>query len=311
MRSLINRVAGHWLYDQASFRFRTLLDSDESFVRRGYRRAIGVEPNLRDPQLFCEKITWLNLFYRRSDLPTLADKYLVREYVATRVGEKCLNELVGVYQDPVDIRWQELPGKFALKSTHGCKWNIIVSDKDRVDPLDALAKLRWWHSLNYYWFGREWVYRPLKPRIICEHYLGDASGRPPSDVKIFCFQGIPRLIQVDADRFVDHRRGFFTTNWEPLDAVMTYPRLSHTLQPPATLDRMLDIAERLAHGLPFVRVDLYEHQSNVVFGELTLFPGRGAEPFLDERDNAAFGGWINLPEPCLDRGFLSRLGAVL
>lgn len=307
---LMNRLLDRPIVERSIHRWRTLVRSDRDVACARFESVIGYPPNLAAPRTFCEKITWLLLEYRPPWLAPLADKYEVRAYVEKNAGTRYLNPMIGLYGRVEEINWSSLPDAFALKATHGSKWNILCPDRASFDPATAEAKCRRWLKENFYWYGREWIYRPLKHRLICEEFLADERGQSPADYKIFCFGGDPRLIQMDEDRFVDHKRGFFTSRWEPLDATMTYPPLVGPMPPPPRLEEMLDIARRLSAGIPFVRVDLYELADRVVFGELTFLPGRGVEPFAEERFNLEFGDWIQLPAAHPDHGIWSRLPAV-
>ena len=169
---------------------------------------------------------------------------------------------------------------------------------------------RWLHR-NFYWYGREWIYRDLAPRLIAERFLKDAAGQPPPDFKFFCFEGEPRLVQVDADRFRHHSRSFYSPEWRLQPATMTYPPIAAPVAPPARLEEMLRICRRLSEGLPFVRVDLYDCPERVVFGEMTFLRGRGLEPFDQKEYEAMVGDWIRLPAAVPDSAFAPRLRAAL
>lgn len=308
-----NYIQGKAWYDGLVFRKRVLLESDESYTCRQFEATLGRPPDLIKPRLFCDKITWLLLNYRPRSLSKLADKYEVRHYVAERAGQRYLIPLVakGIYTSIDEIDWCELPDSFALKATHGCKWNIICESKDRVDRRRSLSRLSEWLRLNFYWYGREWIYRDIKPRIIAEAFLGDMHGKSPPDYKFFCFDGEPRLIQVDTDRFTNHMRGFFTPAWKRTPMLMTYPSIDHDPPPPKCLAEMLDVSRKLSAGHRFVRVDLYESNQSVYFGEMTFLPGRGIEPFENDAHNQMVGDWMTLPEPVPDHGFWSRVASIL
>lgn len=296
-RSILDRIVDSQLYEQVVYRKRILFESDTSYVVRQFRNAVGRPPELKFPMMFCDKITWLLLNYRNPLCTTLADKFAVRSYVEDRVGKKILIPLIGVYAKTKHIPWNSLPSSFVLKATHGCRWNIICKSKDDFDKRAASKKLARWLRHNYYWYGREWVYRDIPPRIIAEDYISGDDGNSPPDYKIFCFDGVPRLIQVDAGRFLDHRRSFFSAEWEPFPGQMTFPPIDGLLDKPSNLAQMIDISRKLSDGLPFVRVDLYDTGDRVYFGEMTFLPGRGIEPFNSEEHNRLVGDWISLPEP--------------
>lgn len=311
LRRIQDRITEWERYDRFVLRKRLLLESDEAFVRRRFREVLGRPPDLVAPKTFCEKITWLLLFFRPPGLAPLADKHEVRTYVGERIGTAHLVETYGLYSRTADIDWAALPPAFVLKATHGCKWNLLCPDKTRLDRRRAQEQMDRWLRRNFYWYGREWVYRDLAPRILAERFLQDVNGQPPPDFKFFCFDGVPRLVQVDVDRFRHHRRSFYLPDWIRLPATMTYPPIAEPVPPPARLAEMLHICQQLARGFPFVRVDLYDCPKRVVFGEMTFLPGRGIEPFDQAEYNRQIGDWIRLPAPVPDVSRLARLRAAL
>ncbi len=296
-RRVADRIMGTELYEQFVFRKRVLFQSDEAYVRRRFREVHGYEPDLEHPRTYCEKITWLMLYYRPLQMASLADKYEVRSHVQNRIGEEYLNQLYGVYTSTSDIPWEALPDAFAFKATHGCHWNILCPDRSKLDRQKSIRTMRRWLRLNYYWFGREWVYRSLKPRIICERYLFDDNGTDLTDYKVHCFNGRARLIQVDMNRHGEHRMGFLSPDWDLLPVGKSVPRLHGVPRRPASLTQMLALSEELAEKQPLVRIDWYEHEENPLFGEMTFLPGRGLSAFDEEEHEAEFGSWIELPSP--------------
>lgn len=310
LRRVQDRITGSEWYDQLVFRKRVLLESDRAFVCRQFRKAVGHAPDLEDPRKFCEKITWLLLNYRPPALSSLVDKYEVRAFVRERVGAAFLNELHGVYSSTAEIRWEALPRAVVLKATHGAKWVLICPDQSRLDRNQARREMDRWLSRNFYWFGREWIYRDVPHRIIAERFLDGGNGKPPPDYKFFCFDGQPRLIQLDAARFENHRRNFYRPDWSLVPVKMIYPNLPDPVPAPSKLDEMLQVARRLSAGFPFARVDLYQVANQVIFGEMTFLPERGLCAFDDPAFDREVGGWLPLPPPMPDKGFFSRLSAV-
>jgi hypothetical protein len=311
LRRIQDRITGWDPYDRFVLRKRVLMETDASFVRRRYREELGLEPDWTNPRTFCEKITWLLLNYRPHHLAPLADKFEVRTFIQERIGSAHLTDMVGLYERAQEADWSALPDAFVLKATHGSKWNLLCPDKTQLNFPRAQAKMKYWLSRNFYWYGREWVYRDLKPRIIAECFLRGPDGQPPADLKFFCFNGNPRLVQVDADRFRCHRRSFYTPDWKRLPATMTFPPIENPMPAPSRLEAMLDICRRLAQGIPFVRVDLYDCPDRIVFGELTFLPGRGIEPFDQDDFNQQIGDWISLPHPVPDTSMAPRIRAAL
>lgn len=253
--------------------------SDFRYTVRRYRNTFGCWPNLFYPTTFSEKITYKKLFNRDPLLTRLADKFSVREYVAERVGNAYLPELLFVTDCPAAINFTLLPNSFVIKATHGSGWDIIIKDKANVDTLAIRQQLSQWLRENYYYFGREWCYKNIQPQIIIEEFLSDESGSIPYDYKFFCFNGTAKIIQVDVDRFENHKRNLYDTNWEKLNIKLMYQNFEFPLPAPNNLTEMIFIAEKLSAGLDFVRVDLYNIGGTIYFGELTHYPGNGFERF--------------------------------
>lgn len=309
--SVLRRITDSELYDQLVFRKRVLLESDESYVRKRFREKLGYEPNLEHPETYCEKVTWLLLYYRPLELAPLSDKYAVRSHVRDVIGAEYLNELYGVYRSVSEIPWDALPAAFVLKATHGCRWNILCPDKTKQDRRTVMNILRRWLRTNYYWLGREWVYRSLVPRVVCERYLTDDGGPGLTDYKVHCFDGVARLVQVDVARQGEHQMGFLTPEWELLRVGKAVPRLKEMPRLPERLHEMLDLSERLSRGQPLVRVDWYQSAGQLIFGEMTFLPGRGLSAFSNPAFEKTAGNWIQLPEPKLRYESWARFKAAL
>jgi hypothetical protein len=256
-----------------------------------YRSTFGCDPNLKDPSTFNEHINHKKLFDRDPLLTQLSDKYEVRQYVSDRVGPEYLTKLYCVTDTPSQFDYSSLPHSFVIKATHGSGWNIIVTDKQQLDYQDTCLKMNSWLVMNYYDIGREWCYKNIPPRIIVEEYLGEKGTFVPWDYKLFCFGGKPRFIQIDFDRFRNHTRSIYDVSWNKIDVALHYPSADRCPDPPRKLDEMLKVAGELSQDLDFVRVDLYEVGSRVVFGEMTHYPGNGFEKFVPSEYDAIFGGY--------------------
>lgn len=283
-------------FDQIAFRIN-MLRSDRTFLIRKFQRKSNRLPDLNHPRSFSDKMTWLLLNYRPQQLTLLADKYEVRSYVSERIGSQYLIPLLGVYKQVEDINWSGLPRAFILKTNHGCGWNVICNDKSTFDQPKAIHLLKKWMQDNYYLHAREYVYRDIVPRIIVETSLCDSNGNTPDDYKIFCFHGIPKLIQIHTNRFTEHKRCLFSPTWKPLFwQPLELLQISREMPAPLCLDEMLTVAGKLSVGHPFVRIDLYNIKNTIFFGEITFFPSGGIQRFLDEYDQI-LGDWLSLPPP--------------
>jgi len=272
----------------------TAFSPDRYIQATQFREKFGRDLDLEIPVTFNEKIHWLMLNYRIPEMTRLADKHEVRAYVAARVGDWLLNDLYGVWEDPADVDFDRLPESFVLKVTSGSGQNILCRSKSLLNVEQARVQLRDWMRRNEYWVGREWAYKNIKPKIICEKYLMDEEGHIPCDYKLFCFHGEPRFVQVDTDRFSNHCRDLFDLRWEVLPFSYSYPPSGVQVPRPQCLETMVSIARTLSEGFPFVRVDLYSTHERVVFGEMTWYPEGGLGRFNPEAYDVEIGKLLML-----------------
>ena len=266
-----------------------------AYVRRTYREKTGQTLNLRNPISFNEKIQWLKLHYRNPILTRMADKYEAKEVVRERLGNDWSVPTAAIYDSPDQIRLEGLPEALALKATHGSGWNIISRDKSELDERQVQSYFRFWLSKSYYMYSKEWAYKNVRPRVVCEPLLVDRAGELPLDYKVFCFAGEPRFVQVDFDRFTNHTRAFYDCEWRKQTFSVGYPLSEKTVSRPQELEQMLDLARSLSREIPFLRVDQYLVSGEVFIGELTVYPGNGMEKFTDERWNKELGDLLELP----------------
>lgn len=266
--------------------------------RRVFRRRL----NLKAPQTFNEKIHWLMLYYRMPILTQIADKYAVRSFVSSRVGASLLNHLYGVWEEPeaVIAAFDDLPESFVLKVTSGSNQNILCRDKSQLDVGRLQHQLSKWMRDNTYWACREWAYKNIVPRVICERYLTDEMGNIPRDYKFWCFNGEPRLIQVVTGRFIQKRIDMFDLEWEKLPFGLECPRSEIMIPAPEHLDTMVGAVRSLSCGFPFVRVDMYSTGEGAIFGEMTWYPDGGFTLFTPDSYDQELGEALTLPKPYVD-----------
>jgi len=219
----------------------------------------------------------------------------VRSYVAEKVGEQYLIPLLGKWDKVEQIDFANLPDQFVLKCNHDSGGIVICTDKEKIDIRVIRRKLKYHFKQNQYYVSREWAYKDIKKCIICEKYMIDDEINELIDYKFFCFAGIPQIIQVDFDRYNNHKRNLYTVDWEFLDFSIKCPSDSKAdIQKPENLEEMLKVARALSYGLPQVRVDLYSVNGKTYFGELTLYHGGGIENFSSEEYAVRMGSWIDL-----------------
>jgi len=270
---------------------------DRPFLRWHYRLKTGRKLNLSPPVLFNEKIQWSKLHDRRREWVGLVDKYEVRKFVARTVGGEHLIPCYGVWNSFDEIPFGDLPDKFVLKCTHDCDSVVICKDKNSLDMAKLRKSMNYHLSLNHYWRNREWLYKYVRPRIIAEELISDASGSDLKDYKIFCFNGKPKMICVVSDRFSLYKENFYSVAWEHLPLVLTDRQKFEglVLDKPGNLEYMLELAEKLSTGIPHVRVDLYSAGTKIYFGELTFNHGAGYDTFTPEY-NKLLGDLWDLPK---------------
>lgn len=251
--------------------------------------------NIGQPKTYAEKLAFLKVHRRDDRLTALVDKYEVRGYVSKLLGKQYLIPLIGVFNSTDDIPWDDLPKQYVLKCTHDSASVILhVQDKGMVLEQQKMKELLNVHlSRNLYWFSREYPYRFVKPRIICEEFISE-DGNPPIDYKFLCFNGEPKIIIVDFDRFMNHKRNFYDVNWNRLDITSDHEQSNIEIPPPLALDEMLSVSSCLSKGFVHVRVDLYCVSGKVFFGELTFFPWGGPIWFEPDCWNYILGSYIKL-----------------
>lgn len=247
-------------------------------IRIDYLRGYGKWLNIKKPKTFGEKIQWIKLYGNLEEYSELVDKYKVREIISDKIGVKYLPDLYGVYEDANDIDFDILPNKFVLKCNHGCGYNIICKDKSKLNIVKTRKKLIRWMGEDFYKNAKEIQYKGIKPTIICEEYLEDKTGTL-LDYKYFCFNGKPEFIQVISDRGIDTRADFYNLDWSFIKLRTKLKNSQKRFDKPKNLKEMNMLAERLSSEYPFVRVDFYNIDGRIIFGELTFTPGGGVSKF--------------------------------
>lgn len=252
--------------------------------------------DLEKPRTFNEKIQWLKLYDRNPLYTQLVDKYAVKQWVAERVGEEHVIPTLGVWEHFDDIDFSKLPDKFVLKCTHDSGSVVFCRGQESFDKAKAKAKLEFCLSRNLFWLWREWPYLNVPPRIIAEPFMTDESGVELKDYKIQSFNGTPEFIQVDFNRFAEHKRNLYDVDWNYIEAEILYPTDSNRQIPrPTCLEKLLDCARELSKGIPYVRTDFYVINDAVYFGEMTFHHGAGYENIRPESFARQINGWLQMP----------------
>jgi hypothetical protein len=226
------------------------------------------------------------------------DKYAAKEYVASIIGEVYIIPTLGVWDKVEEIDWDSPPKQFLLKCTHDSGGLVICKDKSKLDIKSAKKKLAKSLKCNYFYQNREWPYKNITPHIIAEQYMEDKSGCDLKDYKFFCFNGEPKCCQVIAGRRSVMSVDFFDNNWNhlPFHEPRVYPFSTVILSRPQSYELMWKLAQKLSTNHPFLRVDFYNINGRIYFGELTFFPTSGMGGFDPEGWDYTFGSWMKLPK---------------
>ena len=273
---------------------------DKLWIEKSYEKVFGKKINLDNPQTYYEKLNWLKLHYRNELMPIVADKYAVRQYLIDIGHGDLLNGLLGVWDNIDDFNPNELPERFVLKASHasGTAWSLIVKDKNTVNWDATRLVMREWLNQRIDWMGREWHYGEMKPRIICEKYLEDESGEL-RDYKFHCFNGFPKWCSVFTGRYQGEKRQVcFDLDWKHIhlrddDNLVA---LDFTMKKPKSFNDMVRIATELSKPFPMVRVDFYDVNGKLYFGEMTFFNASGFGLGWTSDAQHIIGSWLILPK---------------
>lgn len=270
--------------------------NDRTFIKWEYFSGMKKFPNLKNPQTYNEKLQWLKLNDIHPEYAEMVDKATAKEYVSRIIGEEYIIPTLGVWDTFDDIDFDKLPNQFVLKTTHDSGGVVVVSDKSKFDKVVAKKKLEKSLSNNYFLQHREYPYKDIKPRILAEEFMVDESGTELKDYKFFCFNGKCKMLFIATDRSIgDVKFDFFDTDFNHLSFKQGHPWATKDIKKPVGFDKMIELSERLSKDLPHVRVDLYDINGKVYFGELTFFHFSGNVPFEPEEWDYKVGGWLKLP----------------
>lgn len=274
-----------------------LLD-DASYIKIKYKYFFGKNINLSRPETFNEKLQWLKLYDRNPKYTKMVDKYEAKKYVADIIGEEYIIPTLGVYDKFDEIDFDKLPNQFVIKCTHDSGGLAIVKDKSKMDLEKIRKKINKCLRKNYYYNGREWPYKNVKPRIIIEKYMEDKNYKIMRDYKFFCFNGEPKLLYL-SEGLENHATAgisFYDMNMELTDCKRKdYRPISYKPEKPKNFDKMKKFSAVLSRGIPHLRVDWYEIDGKLYFGELTFSTCNGMIPFEGEKWDRKLGDMIELP----------------
>lgn len=283
-------------FDLFMERLTYYIGTDRIYIKHWFRNRMGYYPDLDNPKTFNEKLQWLKLYNRRPEYTMMVDKCEVKQYVAGKIGEKYIIPTLGIWESFDDIDFDSLPNQFVLKCTHDSGGLVICKDRSKLNKVAAKNKIERSLSTDFYKKGREWPYKNVSRRIIAEEYMEDSLTGDIRDYKFFCFNGKVHYFKVDFDRDTQHRANYFNRfgDLQEFGEQVCLPDFKREIDMPINLQKMISFAEELSQGIPFLRVDFYEVNKQLYFGELTFFPSAGVGKFIPEKWDAYLGSLINL-----------------
>lgn len=273
---------------------------DKWFLFLRFRNEVGYWPHLNDPRTFNEKLQWLKLHDIHPEYTQMVDKIETKKYVASKFGGgKYIIPTLGIWNSVDEIEWDKLPQKFVIKVSSDSGGIVVCKDKQKLDICAAKKVLSYGWGRDCSVRNKEYPYHNITPRIIAEEYKEDESGYELKDYKIFCFNGEPKLLFVATDRQMDSEEtkfDFYDLQWNHLPFKNGHPNSKRLLEKPKNFEQMLDIARKLSAGIPHVRIDLYNCNGNIYFGEMTFFHNSGMVPFEPLEWDFKLGGLLKLPK---------------
>ncbi len=280
---------------QKKLRMRRVKADPLKANRELFVRHFGREPDLEDPKDFNEKSMWLvhNVYANDPVITRCVDKYEMRGYLQERGLGHLLPEIYGVWDKPSQIDWNALPERFALKCNHGCGCNILCRDKSKLDKKAAAKQLGKWLKINFAYYYGEINYEHVKPRIFCEEFLDDGNVQP-TDYKVLCFNGEPKLFMLCTDREKGAKFTFTDADYNRLLWETGYHAGGCLPEKPATFEDMKRYAREISKPFPFVRVDFYDIHGKLYVGELTFSPLGSAIDYINEDGLRRMGDWLDI-----------------
>lgn len=277
---------------------------DRKYLEKKYRAITGQRLNIDNPKTYNEKLQWLKINDRKDIYTTMVDKYLVKEYVSSIIGSKYIIPTLGVWDKFEDIEFDRLPEQFVLKCTHDSGGLAIVKDKEKYDFVKAKLKIEKSLKHNFFFYGREWPYKNVKPRIIAEEFMvkkqsdnaspqGQQNG-VLNDYKFYTFNGKVKLCMINTDRGINTCADYFDSEFNWLDFTWGYPHAAIKPEKPKQFEEMIALAEKLAKGTIELRVDFYIVDERIYFGELTFFDGSGFDLIEPHNWDLKLGDLIDL-----------------
>lgn len=276
---------------------------DKIYLGLLYRYHFHKPLNWKEPLTYSEKLQWLKVYYKNTQYTKLVDKYEVKNYVAEVIGKEFVIPTLGTWEKFEDIDFELLPDKFVLKCTHDSGGLVICNNKEKFDIEEARKKINHCLKRNYYWNNREWPYKNVKPRIIAEQYIEEASDMGLIDYKFFSFDGEVKVLFIATNRNSSEETcfDFYDLEFNHLPFTNGHPNAKSMPVKPKNYEMMLELATILSKGFPHVRIDFYNLNGKIYFGEMTFYHWSGLVPYNPEEWDYKFGEWLKLPLPIINK----------
>lgn len=271
--------------------------SDKKFYELQYLSVFNKHLSLKKPQTFNEKLNWLKLNDRKEIYTTMVDKIAVKDYVSNILGDEYIIPTYGIYDSFDEINFDELPDKFVIKCNHyGGSDGVFICEKNKSNFKKIENDINKTLKKNLFEFAREWPYKNVKPRIIIEKYMNNKDNSDLKDYKFFVFNGKVKCFKIDFDRFSEHKANYYDIkgNLLKFGEEVCPPDFNKQLEIPNNIKEMIEVSEKLSNDNPFVRVDLYDIDNKIYFGEITLYPAAGFGKFIPEEWDKKLGDMIEL-----------------
>lgn len=280
-----SKIKEKYRYYMIKFKYIELLKHD-------FKKCVGYELNLDNPKTFNEKLQWLKCYYRDPLMELCADKVAVRNFVRDTIGEEYLTPIYGIYNAPEEIKFDKLPDSFVLKTNHASGQVIICKDKQKINFNKIRLQLKKWLTTNYYYLTGEWVYKNIKPQIVCEKLLDENI----ADYKFYCFNGEPKILLICTDRVTEVKMNYYDMNFKLLPLKQKAKNNLAKMHIPDNFEVLKQLSKKLSKKFPHVRVDFFVVENKIYFSELTFFDSNGMEPFNPVEWDYKFGTYLKLPK---------------
>ncbi len=271
---------------------------DKLYLSILFKRKFGHFINYRNPKTYSEKLQWLKIYDRNPEYTKMVDKYEAKKVAAKIIGEEYIIPTIGIYDNFDDIDFEKLPNQFVIKCTHDSGGLVICKDKQEFNIDEAKTKINKCLKKSFYYQYREWPYKNVKPRIIVEEYVEDTEKKSLDDYKFFCFNGIPKVMFIATERqnsSVETCFDFFDMDFNHLNIINGHPNAIKLPKQPKNFNKMQELAKKLSKGIPHIRIDFYEINGKVFFGEFTFSHWGGFVKFEPAIWDKKMGDLLELP----------------